>query len=682
MGYVLWFIAPHIDATREPGSVRMTRGNHSLLSGALCVCGSLFAAAPVFSASESTIGELKRLDVEDLMNIEVTSVARQPGRLFDAAAAIQVITREDIHRSGATTLPEALRLADNLQVAQRTSATWAISARGFNANLGNKLLVMIDGRTVYTPLFSGVFWEGQDYLLEDVERIEVISGPGGTLWGANAVNGVINVITRDSADSQGLHLDAAAGDELQALAGARLGGSLGSASYRIYGKYIERDAAVIGDGSSAIDDWKRGQGGFRIDSSPDQAIRYTLQGDYYSTHEQEPISGSLSTLQGANVLGRWTRDLAEDSKLSLQAYYDWTQLSDAVPAVSAGGAQLAPAGYGHDDLHTFDLDFQHQLRTGAHGVIWGMAFRYTHDVSQNAPGLGFIPERLDQQLYSAFVQDEIRLRDALWLTLGTKVEHNDYTGWEVEPSVRLRWQPAPDQTVWAAVSRAIRAPARFDRDLRQPTPPNPPFLYGSSDFRSEELLAWELGYRARPSDAIAFSLSAFYNDYDYLRSTEVTPPALTPMTFANGVAGSTWGVEFSGDLQVTSRWTLHLGYNLLEEDLHVKPGEIDVSDARAELADPEQQAVLRSELDLPGPVTFDASLRWVDTLYVHNRRALGTVPQYTELDVRMAWQATRRLELALVGQNLLHDHHPEYGFPGASRVEIQRSVMGTLTWRN
>lgn len=614
------------------------------------------------------------------MNIEVISVARQRGKLIDAAAAIQVITREDIRRSGATTLPEALRLADNLQVAQRTSASWAISARGFNANLGNKLLVMIDGRTVYTPLFSGVFWESQDYLLEDVERIEVISGPGGTLWGANAVNGVINVITRDAMDSQGLHLDASAGNEVEAQVDARLGGALGAARYRVYGKYTGHDAAVVTDGSSALDDWKRGQGGFRIDSSADQDIRYTVQGDYYSVDEREPISGLLTTLRGANVMGRWSRDLAADSKLSLQAYYDWAQISDSVPAVTSGGTQMAPAGYFHDDLHTMDLDFQHQLQQGAHGVVWGLGFRYTHDVARNAPGLGFIPEQLDQRLYSAFAQDEIRLRESLWFTLGSKVEHNDYTGWEVEPSVRLRWQPATDQTVWAAVSRAIRAPARLDRDLRQPAPPNPPLLYGSPDFRSEELLAWELGYRAR-SGPMAFSLSAFYNDYDYIRSSEAVPPSVVPITFGNGVAGHTWGLEFSGDVQVTSRWSMHLGYNLLKEDLHVKPGEIDVSGARSELADPEQQAVLRSALDLPGAVTFDAALRWVDTLYIHNRFSPGTVPHYAELDLRLAWQATRRLELALAGRNLLHDQHPEYGMPGA-RVEIQRSILGTVTWRD
>jgi iron complex outermembrane receptor protein len=640
----------------------------------------LLAAAPVFPAG-STIGELKRLDVEALMNVEVTSVARQRGRLLDAAAAIQVITREDIRRSGATNLPEALRLADNLQVAQRTSAAWAISARGFNTNLGNKLLVMIDGRTVYTPLFSGVFWEGQDYLLEDVERIEVISGPGGTLWGANAVNGVINVITRDATDSRGLHLEAAAGNELQTMLGARQGGTLGTGSYRVYGKYSERDAAAIGDGSSAKDDWHRSQGGFRFDSAADGASRLTVQGDYYYNHEHEPNTGDLSILQGANLLARWTRELSPQSQFSLQTYYDWTGLSDAVPPVTANGVTVAPAGHLQDDLQTFDVDFQHQLQMGArHGIVWGLGFRFTHDVVRNAPGLAFIPERLDQQLYSAFAQDEIRLREDLWFTLGTKVEHNDYTGWEFEPSVRLRWQPAADQTVWAAVSRAIRAPSRIDRDLRQPAPPYPPVLYGSSTFNSEELLAWELGYRARRSD-FTFSLAAFYNDYDNVRSTTVEPPALLPMTFANGIEGDTWGLEFSGDLQLSSRWSLHLGYNLLEEDLRVKPGELDVSGGRSEMADPEQQATLRSAINLPGAISVDAALRWVDTLHIHNRRATGTVPHYLELNLRVAWQATPRLELALAGQNLLHDQHPEYGFPGAQRVEIERSLFGTVTWR-
>ncbi|MEJ0100957.1 MAG: TonB-dependent receptor [Pseudomonadota bacterium] len=640
------------------------------------------ATTAVAHATENidTISHLKQLNVEDLLDVEVTSVSRHASPLAQAPSAIQVITQAQIRRSGATTLAEVLRLADNLQVAQRGARGWAISARGFNTDLANKLLVMIDGRTVYTPLYSGVFWEAQDYLLEDIERIEVISGPGGTLWGANAVNGVINIITKRTADTQGLYAEGGSGSEMDAIAGLRYGGTLTpDVSYRVYGKYLDYDQSVLPDGSGAGDAWRRRQAGFRMDGAHTTAGNWTVQGDYYSNHEQVPTGGT-TTMEGENLLGRWNHALADDSGLSLQLYYDRTFLSLAVPPLMLGNIPLTAAGTLRDELQTFDLDFQHRLRINdANTFTWGLGFRDTHDVVDNAPAIAFLPEVLDQQLYSAFLQDEIRLREGLSLTVGTKVEHNDYTGYEFEPSLRVQWQAAATQTVWAAVSRAIRAPSRIDRDLNEA--PVLTILKGSEDFHSEKVLAYELGWRAQASARLTTSLATFYNNYDDVRSTAITPATILPFYFQNGVKGHTWGAEWTGALQLTDDWSLHAGYVLLQEKLRVKPGETDLTNARNEVADPQQQASLHSSLDLPRRVTLDLGLRWVDTVRNSNGQATGRVPAYLDLNANLSWHATANLELALTGANLLHDQHPEYGFPLASRSEVERSVYAKLVWR-
>lgn len=628
-----------------------------------------------------TITALKQLGVEELMKIEVTSVGRRPTKLIGTASAIQVITQSEMRRSGASTLAEALRLADNLQVAQRGSRGWAISSRGFNTDLANKLLVMIDGRTVYTPLFSGVYWEAQDYLLEDIDRIEVISGPGGTLWGANAVNGVINIITRRANDSRGLYVEAGAGDELQRIAGVRYGMELSpDSALRVYGKYLERDDSVRADGASAQDDWHRGQGGFRFDSQRG-ADSFTLQGDFYSNRENAPPG--LTRMRGANLLGRWSRRISDASEFSLQTYYDWSNLSNAVPALTLAGVPFSPAGRLKDDLQTLDLDFQHRFRLGeSQEFIWGAGFRYTHDAAKNAPGLGFFPAVIDQELYSLFAQDEIRLRDTLFLTVGSKIEHSEYSGFEFEPSARLMWQPNATHTLWAAVSRAVRTPSRVDRDLSQGSPPYLVLLRGDSGFKSEELLAYELGYRAQFGSRFTTTLSTYYNVYDDVRSTRITPATVIPFYFANDLAGHSYGLEWSGRLQLTDAWQLHAGYNLIETRLHVKEGQFDLSNARNETADPEQQVSLRSLLDLPHGFEFTAGLRWIDQLRNNNGPNPGTVPKYIELDARIAWHLGEHLELSVAGQNLLHAGHVEYGFPGPDRVLVQRNVYGKVAWRH
>jgi len=639
----------------------------------------LASAAPEQDVSTAT---LKSLSVEELMDIEVTSVSKRPEKLSETASAIQVITREDIRRSGAATLVEALRLASNLQVAQKSAHSWGISARGFNTDLSNKLLVLIDGRTVYTPLYSGVFWDAQDYPLEDIERIEVISGPGGTLWGANAVNGVINITTRSARDTQGLSMEAGGGTALKSFAGVRYGGALTSnVSYRAYARHFERDDSVFSSGSDASDSWRMTQGGFRVDAEPSIQNLLTVQGDVYGTDEQLPGSDN-STLRGANLLGRWSHAHSDDSNMSLQVYYDHTRLS--LPTASNG---FAPAGVFRDDLDTYDLDFQHHFRlTANQQIVWGLGYRFTHDVVDAAPTLALLPPRLEHHLFSGFVEDKFQLQDNLFLTLGSKVEHNDYTGFEYEPSGRLQWNYAAQRMLWAAVSRAVRTPSRIDRDLREPTllpaPLPASIIDGSDAFRSEKLTAYELGHRAQLGAKLASSLSVFYNDYSDIRSTTPGPPGFPsfgfPLVFANDLEGETHGLELSATYQPFDAWRLRGGYNLLEEHLHIKPGGVDFSNALNETADPQQQLTLHSALDLPASFQLDIGLRWVDTLHNNNGPTPGTVPSYFEADARVGWRPSSNLEFAVVGQNLLHDHHPEYGFPGPTRPEVERGVYGRI----
>ena len=410
----------------------------------------------------------KKLTLEELMNLDVTSVAKAPQPYAEAPAAIQVVTGEDIQRSGASSIPEALRLADNLEVAQVNAHDWAISARGFNANLGNKLLVLMDGRTIYTPLYGGVEWNVQDYLLEDIDRIEVISGPGGTLWGANAVNGVINITSKSAADTQGLYLEAGGGSELQDFTGVRYGGTLASNVYfRVYGKYFDRNSETFTNGNTASDSWAMGQGGFRVDAGGTPQNHLTLQGDFYSQGEDDGSIGHEKA-SGGNMLGRWSHVFSGDSDMSLQMYYDRTYLSQPFASSPAAPPYYTgfPAASLTDALDTYDLDFQHRFRLGERNdIVWGLGYRFTHEVDEDISVVRFSPPVLDQNLYSGFAQDEIMLQERLFLTLGSKLEHNDYTGWEVEPSARLQWNFTSKQMVWAAVSRAVRTPSRYDEDL-------------------------------------------------------------------------------------------------------------------------------------------------------------------------------------------------------------------------
>jgi len=530
---------------------------------------------------------------------------------------------------------------------------------------------------------AGVIWNLQDYLLEDLDRIEVISGPGGTLWGANAMNGVINITSKSARDTQGLYVEGGGGDWLQDFGAVRYGGTLTSnVFYRVYGKYFDRDAEVYADGKSANDAWNRGQGGFRIDAEGAASDQFTLQGDLYGgdNHSTPGGEGTLNeegASGGGNLLGRWTHTYSEDADLSLQLYYDRNHLG--APFQSAGAI---PAGTLIDDLDTCDLDFQDRFALGnGNDIVWGLGYRFTHDVVQDAPLVAFLPNTLDQNLYSTFLQDKIKLRERVYLTLGGKLEHNDYTGFEYEPNARIQWDVTDHQMIWGAVSRAVRTPSRYDRDLAEPSPGYGAILAANSSFTSETLIAYELGYRAQLSRKLSGSLSAFYNDYDHLRSLNATPGTILPFYWGNNLEGDTYGFELSADYQILDWWRLHGGYDFLNENIHAKPGETDLNHGLGETADPANQVFLRSAMDLPGRTELDAGFRWIDTLHNNNGGAVGTVPAYPELEVRLAWHATKNLEISIVGQNLLHDQHVEAGFPDPAQEQIVRSVFGKIAWK-
>jgi iron complex outermembrane recepter protein len=603
---------------------------------------------------------LKKLSFEQLLNVQVMSVSKRPERLLQAPAAIQVITTEDIRRSGATSLPEALRLASNLQVAQIDSRQWAISARGFLSTAGNKLLVLIDGRTVYTPLYSGVFWDVQDVPLSDVDRIEVISGPGATLWGANAVNGVINIITKSAKDTQGLLVSGGGGSELHGFGTARYGGTLGtSVRYRLYGTGFGYGPTDLPSGQRAVNDWHLEQGGFRTDWDASALDKLTLQADLYDGRISEPAAPDVA-VSGHNVVSRWSHTLAQTSSITTEFYYDHTH-------------RIIPNLFG-EDLDVYDLDFQHHVGLGARNdVVWGGGFRLMNDTVMNSPGLAFLPPHVTRRWYTGFVQDEIALvPDRLHLDLGTKVEHNDYTGVEWQPSARVNWTLGSSEAVWAAASRALRTPSRIDRELYAPAQP-PYLLAGGPNFHSEEELAYELGFRHQ-SGPLAFAISSFYSRYYGLRSIEqVNPPAPTPLVIGNGQDGESYGAELTSDYRLSERWGLHAGYTELRVHIWPRPGSTDRSHGSAESAAPDRQFFLRSSIELPARLSLDAGLRAVSGI------AVQQVPAYAELDARLSCQAGANLSLALVGQNLLHDRHAEFEAPTA-RQEIPRSVYASLEW--
>jgi len=606
------------------------------------------------------VEQLRGLSIEELANVQVSTVSRHEEPLSQAPAATYVITREEIVRKGARTLPEILRLAPNLFVAQQNANSWVISARGVSGDPGsqafsNKLLVLIDGRTVYTPLFSGVYWDMQDVLISDIDHVEVISGPGATLWGANAVNGVINIITRKSDETPGLSVAAGAGD-LERIAALRYGGALGpAATYRLYGRAYRTDSFDTAAGADARDRWSRLQAGFRIDWAPTPRDAVSFHGDAFKG--SGPTSGSMG---GGNLYVRWNHDSDAGPDLQVQAYVDRAQRGHDF----TGGLPLW--------VDTYDLDVQEQFSLGARNdIVLGGGLRQARYGFETDGGLAFNPTRGVLNLSNVFAQDTVSLAKSLRLILGLKLEEDPQSGWTALPSARLSWTPSGSTMVWGAVSRAIRAPTPFDRDVVE-TVGGQVFLKGDPNFEPEKLTAFELGTRLQPGERVSFSVSAYYNRYDQLRSVEITPVTILPLHWGNLIKGHTYGLEAWGDYQAAPWWRLSAGLNLLREDFQFKPGSSKLLGVTQAGNDPKTQAQLKSSMDLGASVHWDAFLRYQSALPSPH------VAAYTELDTRIAWNVNSKLQVALVGYNLLHDHHQE--LPASEAVPVPRSVFAELRW--
>ena len=637
--------------------------------------------------------ELANLSLEELINVKITSVSKRPENLSAAAAAITVITQEDIRRSGATTIAEALRMAPGLDVAKVDAHTWAVSSRGFNDSFANKLLVLMDGRSIYTPLFSGVYWDLQDTMLEDIERIEVVRGPGATLWGANAVNGVINIITRSAKDTQGGLAVAGGGTEELGFGALRYGGKISDkAFYRVYTKYFSRDSSVMPDGGTADDRWQMGRAGFRVDWEANDRSALTFQGDIYGGQLNQtytmptltpPDFGEVISapvdVNGGNLIGRWKHEYSADSDTTLQVFYDRTR-------------REARKLY-TEDRNTYDIDWQHHFTPGGRqNVIWGVGYRMTEDRIGGSFFANYDPPRRSAQLFSLFAQDEIELvRDRLHLTLGSKFEHNDYSGFEVQPGARLAWTPDEHQTVWASVARAVRTPSRAENDIRlnfRVDPGAPPTVYsylGEGAYGSEKLLAFEAGYRVQPYERVSFDFAAFYNIYDDLRTGElrgIAPDPTLPGTptgvrvgLDNKAEGETFGTELAANWHLTDWWRWRGSYTLFEAQLHSKRS-TDANAEDDEAKSPHHQVSLRSSIDLPWKLQFDSTARYVDRL-----RTLG-VNSYLSLDVRLGWKPAQNIEFSVTGQNLLDDRHPEFTptIIPLQRTETKRGVFGKISF--
>jgi len=597
------------------------------------------------------------MSIDELANIEISSVSKKKESLSDAAAAVFVITQEDIRRSGYTSLPEALRLAPNLQVARVDASQYAITARGFNTTTANKLLVLIDGRTVYTPLFSGVFWDVQDVMLQDVERIEVISGPGGTLWGSNAVNGVINIITRSAHATQGTLLNAGFGTEERGGA-ARYGGMLNdNTAFRVYAKGFERDGTETASSMDVHDRWHKQQAGFRLDSG-NQGDRLTLQGDIYDGELDQAIN-SDKTISGANLLGRWNRSLGGDDSLQIQTYFDRTRRDYP--------------GLFREQLDTYDIDVQHRFRWRKnHDIVWGGGYRVMEDNVINSAQLGFLPTRRSLKLGNIFVQDSITLDESWKLTLGAKLEHNSYSGLEAQPSARLAWKINDKSLAWSSVSRAVRTPSRIDTDFYIQS--GPIALFGDKHFDSEELTAYEIGYRVEPTKNATLSVSTFYNVYDELRTIELSPGGVLPFVIGNKMRGNAYGVEMWGTYRVNDWWRLSAGYNYFKKDLELASDSSDTLSIDGAETDPRHQFSLRSSMNLRHNVELDVGLRSIGGL------SSGDVPSYTALDARLGWAIAKGISLSISGFNLLDREHPEFGSP-ATRSELRRSIYMEASWQ-
>lgn len=638
-----WFSAPCRPAPRA-------RSSYFLATALLALTW-----APLAFGAESPILDIKHLTIAELMDIDVYSASRRAEPAKNTPSAIYVLTGEDIRRSRVTSVPEALRLVPGVEVARVDANKWAVSIRGFNGRTTNKLLVLIDGRSIYDPLFSGVLWEARDVMLEDVDRIEVIRGPGGTLWGANAVNGVINIITKHARDTQGGLVAAGAGTEGRGFGTARYGWQPNTNQFaRIYAKSFKRGTGFSPTGN-AHDETQMNQTGFRWDwdATAQDAVR--VSGDFFDTDAGERNSATTTqdvNHRGANLLASWTRQLSATESMRAQVYYDRIELDNV---------QLG------EKRDTYDFEFQRSTAlTTRHLVIWGLGYRNTSDAIRNGPLIAIDPSRRTDNTASGFVQDTISfVPDRVLLTLGTKVENNDYSGTEWQPNVRLAWTPDTQQTVWTAFSRAVRVPSRLEADL----------VFGGArlgdNVQAEHVSAYELGYRRLVTASFSYDVATFYNVYDNLATVE------QGFQFSNQMHGHTSGVELAGRWQLTPSWRLDLAYTYLQMKLAVDASSIAVTQPQTiERSNPQHQLAVRSAQNIGRNLEFDATLRFVDDLPALN------VPAYTTLDLGLSWFARHNLELSLVGQNLLDSHHPEQAVAAnGTGTEVQRGVYTKLTWR-
>ena len=617
------------------------------------------------SVHAQTIESLRAMSIDQLATLDVSSVTKTREALSDAPAAIYVITHDQILRSGAQSLPEILRLAPNLQVYQLSASQYVITARGFSGNpsdqaFANKLLVLIDGRSVYTPLYSGVYWDMQDVPPADIERIEVISGPGATLWGANAVNGVINIITRKAKDTQGGLLDIAAGNLFQA-ATLRYGGTVSDdLAYRFYVRDYSGDDTETPKGSNPRDHWNRPQGGFRFDWSPSGSDSVTLQGDDFAGYEADGTAPNTD-ISGRNLTAHWTHDFADGSSLQFLSYYDR----------EARATENAPGSFFVD---TYDIEAQHIFSPNDWNAIsWGGGVRLTDYSIEGTPTLLFEPMSRSLNLADIFAQDSIAIEPTLTAILGLKIEDDPYSGATPLPSGRLSWKPTEDTLFWAAISRAVRSPTPFDTDVVEKSGSSV-LLTGNNYFLDETLVAYELGTRIQPTENLSFSLSAYYNDYNDLRSIEITPITLFPITWGNKLQGSTYGVEAWGDYQIFPWWRLSASLNALREHFDFAAGSTGAALGVSQIGDdPHETATLRSRIDMLSNVNFDWDLRYVSKL------PNPIVPAYVELNASIGWNVSQTVRLSLSGFNLLHARHQE--FPASVADAVPRSFSVGLQWR-
>ncbi|MBZ0255897.1 TonB-dependent receptor [bacterium] len=664
---------------------------------AILVCLHSAAAQDENAFNGPPVPVLLQLSLEELMNVTVTSVSKKTQPLSEAPAAVFVITQEDIRRAGVTTIPDALRMAPGIQVARIDSSKWSVSSRGFTGRFSNKLLVLIDGRSVYTPLFSGVVWESEDLMLEDVERIEVIRGPGAALWGANAVNGVINIITKHSRDTQGGLATAHIGTE-NYIGQTRYGGKMGEdAFYRLYAKYADHDSLVNRAGDDNHDEWDRMQGGFRIDADLSDRDSFMLQGGMMSgdadnnsllpsfTPPYQQMLPHTIDSTALFLLSRWQRDFENDSDMALQMYYTWSDTDDILF---------------QEKRHTFDLDFQHRFQlTGRQELIWGLGYRFTTDeIGDSFKAHFFDPDR-DLHLFSAFIQDEITLiEDRLHFTVGSKFEHNDFTGFEIQPNARLAWTPNDRNTFWAAVSRAVHTPARAEQNVQhligvfppatgENPLPIPAVVRGIAppDPESEDLLAYELGHRIAITNELTLDTTVFLQQYDHIGSGKIGTAGsetidgvlffLIPLYTTYTAEATSFGIETSLDWHVLDWWRLNPAYTYYDIDFK----NADAIAGYSLYAENERhQFSLRSQMDISEHWQFDAWLRYM------GNHPWGGIPKYLVLDLRLGWRPNENVEFAIGAQNLFDDHHPEHApsfFEGNIPGDTQHSAYIKMTLR-